>query len=134
MQTDKELDKLFLKRFMFSMLVFLLLIAVQTFSLELLDMAMWLQVTVTILPTLPLIWAFFIYRRRFILLDEYMQRRTGEAFLWTTGIISFVTFTYGMLALKFPMPDISIAYILPVIFGGHGLILQLLLMVDNHEK
>ena len=134
MKFDSQTDKGFFIKFMLSMMMFLLLIAFQTFSLELLDMALWLQVVVTLLPVTPLIWAFHIFRLRFRLLDEYMQRLTGEAFLWSMGIVGFLSFSYGMLAMKFALPDISLSFILPAIFGGHGLVLQLLLKVDCNEK
>jgi len=124
-------DTWFTKYFMAAMLLYLFLIAVQTFSLELLSMPTWLQVVVTLLPVLPLIWAFFIYRKRYRALDEYMKALTGEAFLWMIGIICFSSFIYGMLAMKFPMPPVELALVLPVVFGGHGLILHLLIWKDN---
>ena len=134
MKLDTQTDKLFTKKFMFSMMIFLLLIAIQTFSLELLDMAVWLQVVVTLMPVIPLIWAFQIYRLRFRLLDEYMQRLTGEAFLWSMGIVGFLSFSYGMLQMKFALPEFSLSFILPATFGGHGLVLQVLLYVDSNEE
>jgi hypothetical protein len=39
-----------------------------------------------------------------------------------------------MLAMKLPMPEVSFAFILPAVFGGHGLILHFLLMDNNSEK
>ncbi|MFT5674827.1 MAG: hypothetical protein ACI808_000755 [Paraglaciecola sp.] len=134
MTFDTQTDKLFTRKFMFSMMIFLILIAIQTFSFELLDMPVWLQVVVTLMPVIPLIWAFQIYRLRFRLLDEYMQRLTGEAFLWSMGIVGFLSFSYGMLEMKFALPDISLSFILPAIFSGHGLVLQVLLYVDSNEE
>ena len=134
MDTKTDMESRFTKRFMFSMILFLALLATQTFAIELLEMPTWLLVVMTLLPILPLIWAFFIFRSRFLALDEYMQRLTGEAFLWVIGIVCFVTFAYGMLAMKLPMPEVSFAFILPVVFGGHGLILHFLLMDNNSEK
>ena len=134
MNTTTSTESWFTKRFMFSMVLFLILIAFQTFMIELVELTTWQVVTVTLLPILPLIWAFFVYRARYLALDEYMQRLTGEAFLWTIGIIGFVTFAYGMLAMKLPMPEVSFAYILPAVFGGHGVILYLLQMENDHEK
>ena len=134
MDTKTDIESRFTKRFMFSMILFLALIAVQTFTIELVEMPTWLLVVMTLLPILPLVWAFFIFRARFLELDEYMQRLTGEAFLWVIGIVCFVTFAYGMLAMKLPMPEVSFAFILPAVFGGHGLILHFLLMDNNSEK
>ena len=134
MDTKTDMESRFTKRFMFSMILFLALIAVQTFTIELVEMPTWMLVIMTLMPTLPLIWAFFIFRARFLALDEYMQRLTGEAFLWVIGIVCFVTFAYGMLAMKLPMPEVNFAFILPVVFGGHGLILHFLLMDNNSEK
>lgn len=124
----------FMKRFMTAMGVFLLLIATQAFSLELLNMPTWLKVLVTILPVVPLIWAFFIFRVHYRALDEYMKALTGEAFLWMIGFLCFSSFIYGMLAMKFPMPDVNLAFVMPVVFGGHGLIVQLLIWRDNEES
>ena len=125
------IDNKLLKRFMTAMLLFLILIAVQTFTLELLNMSIWLQVVVTLLPVLPLIWAFFIFRTRYLALDEYMKALTGEAFLWVIGLLCFSSFIYGMLAMKFAMPPVDLALLTPIVFGGHGLILQLLIWKDD---
>ena len=134
MHSEIHTDKWFTKRFMFSMAIFLVLIALQTFIFELTIMENWLQVIVALLPMIPLVWAFTIYRARFQALDEYMQRLTGEAFLWAIGIVGFASFAYGMLAFKFTLPDISLAFFLPAIFSGHGLILQILLKSDNNAE
>jgi hypothetical protein len=134
MKFDTQTDKLFARKFMFSMMIFLVLIAIQTFSLELLNMPVLLQVVVTLVPVIPLIWAFTIYRLRFRSLDEYMQRLTGEAFLWSMGIVGFLSFSYGMLEMKFALPEVSLSLILPAIFGGHGLVLQVLLGADRNEE
>jgi hypothetical protein len=128
---ESNQDTLFTKRFMAAMLVFLILIAVQTFTLELLNMSTWLQVVVTLLPVLPLFWAFIIYRTRYRALDEYMRVLTGEAFLWMIGILCFSSFIYGMLAMKFPMPEVNLALVLPIVFSGHGIILHFLVWKDN---
>jgi len=110
MNTKTYTESWYAKRFMFSMVLFLLLIAIQTFTIELMVLPIWLTVVVTLLPMLPLLWAFFIYKARFHALDEYMQRLTGEAFLWVIGIVCFVTFAYGMLAMKLPMPEVLCFY------------------------
>ena len=130
---DATHDKFFVKRFMAAMMIFLILIAVQTFTLELLNMPTWLQVVVTLMPVLPIMWAFFIYRTRYRALDEYMKALTGEAFLWMIGLLCFSSFIYGMLTMKFSMPPVELALITPVVFGGHGLILHLLVWKDNEE-
>jgi hypothetical protein len=119
------------KRFMTAMLVFLILLAIQTFSLELLSMSIGLKIVVTLLPVLPLIWAFFIFRERYRALDEYMKALTGEAFLWMIGILCFSSFIYGMLAMKFSLSQVNLALVMPAVFGGHGLILKLLIWKDN---
>ena len=124
-------ETLLLKRFMSAMVLFLILIAFQTFALELLSLSTWLKVVVTLLPGLPLIWAFFIFKVRYKSLDEYMKALTGEAFLWMLGILCFSSFIYGMLAMKFAMPPVNLALILPIVFSGHALILQLLIWKDN---
>lgn len=131
---DSVSEKQFVRRFLCAMAIFLLLIGAQTFAIELLDLTYWQTIAVTIVPVLPLVWAFFIYRARYLALDEYLQRLTGEAFLWVLGIICFACFIYGMLAMKVAMPVLSPAFILPIAFAGHGLILQVLLMDLDGEK
>jgi hypothetical protein len=130
MKMSKQ-EVFFVKRFMSAMLLFLILIAVQTFSIELLELSTWQKVIFTLLPVLPLIWAFLIYRAKYRALDEYMKALTGEAFLWMIGLLCFSSFIYGMLAMKFPMPPVELALVMPIVFGGHGLILQLLIWKDN---
>ena len=132
MRMSKQ-EQRFTKLFMASMVVFLLLIAAQTLALELLDMPIWLQVVVTLVPMLPLIWSFKIFLNSYRKLDEYLKALTGEAFLWMLGILCFASFAYGMLKMKFAIPDFNLAFILPIVFGGHGLILQILLWRDNEK-
>ena len=124
----------FSKTFMISMLIFLLFIAVQTFAFELYELSMPMKVIFALLPVLPLVWSFFIYRKYYLSMDEYLQKLTGESLIWITGIVGFATFAYGMLAMKIPMPEFNIAFILPIIFGCHGVIVQILLAVDKREK
>ena len=123
----------FTKTFMLSMGLFLLVIAFQAFALELIEMPQWLAYVVTLLPILPLFWSFKIFLNRYRELDEYLKALTGEAFLWMLGLLSFGSFAYGLLKMQFPIPDFNMALILPIIFGGHGAILQILLWLDNEE-
>lgn len=134
MNTVNPEEVVFLKSFMLSMVVFLLLIAVQSFAFELYEMTFAVQILVALMPIIPLVWAFFIFRQKFLTMDEYMQRLTGEAFLWILGIVGFATSAYGMLVMKMSFPEFNISYILPIIFGGHGLVVQLLLWKDKYEK
>lgn len=134
MNKEKDQEALFTKRFMLSMALFLVTLAIQTFSLELLDLSTLMIVMLTLLPVLPLFWAFAIYRKRYLALDEYMQRLTGESFLWVIGIMCFATFGYGMLAMKLPMPEMSFAYILPAVFAGHGIVLNFFLLDIRDAK
>lgn len=126
-------EKRFTKRFMLSMMLFLLVIAAQAFALELLDLPIWLQVIVTLTPILPLFWSFKIFLTSYRSLDEYLKALTGEAFLWMLGLVCFASFAYGLLKMQFDIPEFNMAFILPIIFGGHGLILQALLWRDNEE-
>lgn len=134
MTIANERQDVFIKPFMFSMLAFLLLIAVQSFAFELYEMPYGLQIIVALMPIIPLFWSFSIYRKQFIIMDEYMQRLTGEAFLWMLAIVGFATFAYGMLIMKMSFPAFNICFILPIIFGGHGLVVQLLLWKDKYEE
>jgi uncharacterized membrane protein len=133
MNRETKAQSQFTKHFMFSMVLFLVTLAVQTFSIELLELSTLMIILVTLLPMLPLIWSFVIYRKKYLALDEFMQRLTGESFLWVTGIMCFVTFGYGMLAMKLPMPELSFAYILPAVFAGHGIILNFFLLESRDE-
>ncbi|MCO4799742.1 MAG: hypothetical protein KC484_11020 [Colwelliaceae bacterium] len=131
---ESEGKKKFLKKIMLSMFVFLLLIAVQTFAFELYELNSIMKVVMALLPVVPLLWLLIAYRTHFLSMDEYMQKLTGESLLWSTGILAFGTFAYGMLMMKMDVPPFNIAYILPLVFGGHGVIVQILLKVDNNEK
>lgn len=131
-KTSAEIQ--FTKHFMLSMALFLVTLAIQAFSLELLELPAAMIIVVTLLPMLPLFWSFVIYRKRYLALDEFMQRLTGESFLWVTGIMCFLTFGYGMLAMKLPMPELSSAYILPAVFAGHGIILNFFLLGSVDEE
>jgi hypothetical protein len=66
MDTKTDIESRFTKRFMFSMIFFGFDSRLQTFTIELLEMSTWLLIIMTLLPILPLIWAFFIFRARFL--------------------------------------------------------------------
>ncbi len=120
--------------FWVSMAAFLVLIALQTWMFEKTNMFHLVEILVAVMPILPLFWTFFIYRRHFREMDEYLRRVTGEAFLWMVGVVSFSTFAYGMLIMKLEYPPFNIAFILPLTFGGHGLLTELLLWIDKNEE
>lgn len=134
MNKEKNAEFQFTKNFMLSMVLFLVTLAIQTFSIELLDLSTVMIIVVTLLPMLPLFWAFAIYRKTYLAMDEFMQRLTGESFLWVTGIMCFATFGYGMLTMKLPMPELSSAFILPAVFAGHGIILNFFLLGSADEE
>lgn len=117
-----------------AMAVFLLLLAVQTFAFELYNLNLVMQITFALLPVIPLFVALICYRYYFLSMDEYMKKLTAEALILTCAIVGFGTFIYGMLDMKIGMPDFNISLILPGICIGQGLITQILLKVDNHEK
>mgnify|MGYP003385470434 CR=1 FL=1 len=126
--------KEFNKIFMLSMAVFLVLIALQTWMFEKVNMNSAVQIFMAIMPVLPLFWSFFIFRQHYKKMDEYLQRITGEAFLWVVGLLGFITFAYGMLVMKLDYPVFNISFILPIIFGTHGLVVSLLLWIDKNEE
>ena len=128
-----EKEKKFTKTVMLSMVVFLIVIAIQAFALELLEMPKWVAVMVTLSPILPIFWSFKIYLNRYRGMDEYLKALTGEAFLWMLGVVCFTSFAYGLLKMQFEIPDFNMALMLPIIFGGHGLILQILIWKDNEK-
>ncbi|NOU50703.1 hypothetical protein HG263_09160 [Pseudoalteromonas sp. JBTF-M23] len=127
-------DSCFNKHFMVSMALFLLIIALQTLAFEFLQMPVWLQILVALAPVFPLAWSFKIYLAKFRAMDEYLKARTGEAFLWVLGALCFATFAFGMLSIKFDMPEFNLALILPLVFGGHGLVLEALICKDNKNR
>ena len=120
--------------FMYSMAIFLGLMGVQTVIFETVQMAIWVKAVLALVPMLPLVWAFFIYRRHYKRLDEYMQQKTGEAFLWVLGALCFASYGYGMLMYKIDVPAINPAFILPVVFGIHGVVIELLVKADSDEE
>ena len=134
MNNARHTEQWFLRHFMASMVVFLLTIGLQAMAIELLALPAALKVVITLLPMAPLVWAFLVYRARFRAMDEYMQRLAGEAFLWATGIVSFACFGYGMLAMQFPVPEVSLAFVLPATFGLQGVVFSLLLKDYMNEK
>ncbi|MGB0937901.1 MAG: hypothetical protein ACPGTQ_10620 [Colwellia sp.] len=128
---EKSSQVRFIKHFMMSMVLFLVLIAVQTFAIELYDLSTFMKVVFTLLPALALVWAFLIYKERYNALDEYLKAKTSTAFLWTLGLVCVSSFIYGMLAMKFPLPPVELALVTPIVFGSHGIILEILIRNDN---
>lgn len=103
-------------------------------ALELYDLSFAIKVILILSPVVPLFFALWAYVKKYRAMDEFMQRVTGEAFLWTIGIVSFLCLGHGLLAFELDIPSISLAWVLPVVFGGHGLVLQILLRGANDEE
>lgn len=121
-------------KFALSMGLFLILMAIQSVTMATFELSLVPKVIITLIPILPLFWAFAIYRRYYLRQDEYMRGRIGEAFMWILATLCFVSYTYGMLMYKFEIPAINPAFILPVVFGCHGLVVELLVKRDSHEE
>jgi hypothetical protein len=81
MNRETKAQTQFPKHFMFSMVLFLVTLAVLTFLIELLESSTLMIILVTLLSMMPLIWSFVIYRKKYLALDEFMMRLTGESFL-----------------------------------------------------
>ena len=121
-------------QFALSMGLFLILMGIQSVIMATNELSLIPKVIITLIPILPLFWAFAIYRRYYLRQDEYMRGRIGEAFMWILGTLCFVSYTYGMLMYKFDVPAVNPAFILPIVFGCHGLVVELLVKRDSHEE
>jgi len=123
--TDKleDTEKRFLKNFGLHIGMFLGLLVVQTFALELFDLATWAKVTVTIAPVVPILFLVLSVVRNYRQMDEFMQRVHGESLLWTIGILGAASFTYGMLERVLGIvPPISVIWLLPTVAFMSGLV------------
>ena len=130
----KQIEKRFMREFGLTMLAFLLIMGARTLALELYELSFAIKVIAILAPVAPLFYALWAYVKKYRAMDEFMQRMTGEAFLWTIGIVSFLCFGHGLLAFELDIPSISLAWLMPVVFGGHGLVLQILLWGANDEE
>ena len=130
----KQLEKKFLREFGIAMVAFLIIMGARTLVLELYELSLGVKVLVILSPVAPLFFALWAYVKKYRAMDEFMQRMTGEAFLWTIGIVSFLCFGHGLLAFELDIPSISLAWVMPVVFGGHGLVSTILLKGANNEE
>jgi hypothetical protein len=71
MNRETKAQTQFTKHFMFSVVLFLVTLMVQTFSIELLELSTLMIILVTLLPMLPLIWLFVVYREKYLALVVY---------------------------------------------------------------
>ena len=131
-KTKKE-ELTFTKTFMGAMAAFLVILAVRTFALELNDFGTITTALIAMSPVIPMIFALWVYVRHYRRMDEYMQRITGESFLWTIGVISFSSFAYGLLQYEMDVPAISFAWFMPAVIMGSGLV-RIALLSGNHGK
>ena len=127
-------SKKFNVRLLITMVIFLILIAVQTFAFELYELNFVMKVVMAVIPVLPLFGSVYFYRQYYLTMDEYMRKITGEALIWVIALVGFGTFIYGMLSMKMPMPEFNLALLFPSICIAQGVIAQILLMVNDSEK
>ncbi|MFT6182279.1 MAG: hypothetical protein ACJAQT_001485 [Akkermansiaceae bacterium] len=130
--TDRDVT--FLKKIGILMAVFLALLAVQTFALELFDLGSSGKIFATLAPTVPVFCMLVVAVKNFREMDEFMQRVQGESLLWTISVISFLSFGYGMLEMVLGIvPPIGVIWILPTVCLGSGL-MNLILMKHYHAE
>lgn len=130
--TKKEELK-FTKQFMSAMALFLVILAGRTFALEWYEYGTITTALIATSPVIPMFFALWAYVKHYRRMDEYMQRITGESFLWSIGVISFSSFAYGLLQYEIDVPAISLAWFMPAVMGGSGLA-RLILLGGNHGK
>jgi hypothetical protein len=119
--------------FMLAMGGFLLVLAARTFALEWYEFGTITKALITVTPVVPLFFALWSYVKHYRSMDEFMQRVTGESFLWAIGIVCFLSFGYGLLEIEMQVPHISLAWFLPVILAGSGLA-RIVLLKCYHEE
>ena len=127
-------DAKYLKKTAVLMTVFLTLLAVQTFALELFDLGYAGKILATLAPTVPVFCMLIVTVKNYRDMDEFMQRVQGESLLWTIGVICFLSFGYGMLEMVLgAVPPIGVIWILPTVCLGSGL-MNLILMRRYHAE
>ena len=113
---QSEVEKSFTKNIGLSIGAFLALLVVQTFALELYDLAPWAKVAVTLVPVVPILFSLLSAVKNFRQMDEFMQRVHGESLLWSIGILCAASFVYGMLEMVLGIvPVISVIWLLPAV-------------------
>lgn len=112
---------------------FLVLLAVGTFALELYEFDTVTTALIVISPVIPMFFALWVYVKHYRTMDEYMQRITGESFLWTIGVVSFSSFAYGLLQYVMDVPAISLAWLMPAVVMGLALV-RIILLGGTHGK
>ena len=85
------------------------------------DLPLLLSAVVAILPVIPAVAVLFVIVTFVNTRDEVQQRIITESILWGAGIVAIASFTYGFLQNALPLPDISLIWILPALFGVPGL-------------
>lgn len=129
-----ERDVKHLKMTAVLMIVFLGLLAVQTFALELFDLGYPGKILATLAPTVPVFFMLVLTVKNYREMDEFMQRVQGESLLWTISVICFLSFGYGMLEMVLGVvPPIGVIWILPTVCLGSGL-MNFILMRRYHAE
>lgn len=117
---------------MIAIAVFLLLLGVTTVAREHYQLKGMSNIVITILPVTPLFLALWAFIKHYRSMDEYIQRVTSEAFIWSTGIVSLLCVSYGLLEFVIEMPTVSLAFVLPAVCGIAGIVKGILMWADNH--
>lgn len=98
---------------------------VTVIGINLVDDAMSLSMATRIgMSLLPVLCAIFILITivRFVRqMDEVQSRIVTESALISAGIVGIASFTYGFLQGAIELPDISLIWVLPSLFGCFGI-------------
>ncbi|MCX8238621.1 MAG: hypothetical protein OSB05_07360 [Akkermansiaceae bacterium] len=131
---DESGDAKYLKKMAALIAVFLALLAVQTFALELFDLGYSGKMLAALAPTVPVFCMLVATVKNYREMDEFMQRVQGESLLWTINVICFLSFGYGMLEMVLGVvPPIGVIWILPAVCLGSGLMNFILMRRDHAE-
>lgn len=84
------------------------------------EMTQAVRVAVALLPAIPTALVFLAILRFVRRQDELQQRILGESAIISASLVGFSSFAYGLLESYAGLPSIPMVWVLPALFGVHG--------------
>jgi hypothetical protein len=117
--SQKKVHKTYMRRFVVSMGLYVVLIIAVSTLVERLPATSW-NIVLAILPAIPLIYAMWAYGHYLSGIDEMQRLIHIKAITLAAGVVGIGSFTYGLLQSFADFPAVNLVLIFPILIAVWG--------------
>ena len=117
---NQSASKTWTREFLTAMVAYVIVLPICTLLINASPHSAWWRIPLALIPVIPILFAMRAFMRFFSNMDELQRRIQLEAFAFSFGVTSIVTFSYGLLT-SVGFPVISWDWIFPLMVALWGI-------------